>query len=98
MLVHNPNITEKNYRKLSLMVAPDGLSFCITDTLNHRVLSYKDISLDHCNNTIPIEELYGTALRNNTELNDKYDEVLILHNSNLSTFVPTALFDEHFFS
>lgn len=96
MLVHNPNITEKIYKKLTLMVAPDGLSFCIMDTLNNRVLSYKDITLDHCNNTIPIEELYGTALRNNYELNEKYDEVLILHNSNLSTFVPTALFDEHF--
>lgn len=96
MLVHNPTITEKVYKKLTLMVAPEGLSFGITDTLNHTVVSYKDIALDHSNNTSPIEELYGSALRNNQELTERYDEVLILHNSNLSTFVPTALFDEHF--
>ena len=96
MLVHNPNITEKVYRKLTLLVAPDGLSFCTVDTLNHRVLSYRDMTLDHCNNTIPVEELYGTALKNNPELSENYDEVLVLHNNNLATFVPTALFDEHF--
>ncbi|SCY06367.1 DUF3822 family protein [Flavobacterium caeni] len=94
MLVHNPNITEKVYRKLTLMVAPEGLSFCVSDTLNQRVLSFRDIVFDQAN--APVEQSYGAALRNHHELNEKYDEILILHNSNLSGFVPTALFDEHF--
>lgn len=95
MLVHNPNITEKVYRKLSIMVSPDRLSFCTTDTLNQRVLSFREIEL-YNSNAAPIEELYGTALKNNYELSEKYDEILILHNNPLATFVPAALFDEHF--
>lgn len=95
MLVHNPNITEKVYKKLSIMVSPDGLSFCTTDTLNHRVLGFREVRFDTSSNT-PIEELYGNALRSNFELAEKYDEVVLVHNNNLSTFVPVALFDEHF--
>ncbi len=95
MLVHNPNITEKIYKKLSIMVSPDGLSFCTVDTLNHRVLSFGEIKFDNANHT-PVEELYGNAIKNHPELTEKYDDVLLVHYNNLSTFVPVALFDEHF--
>ncbi|HMI06888.1 MAG TPA: DUF3822 family protein [Flavobacterium sp.] len=96
MLVHTPNITEKKYKKLSIMVSLSHLSFCVTDTLNHRVLAFREVIFDNPNHTMPVEELYGGAIRNNIELTEKYDDILILHHNNLSTFVPTALFDDHF--
>ncbi len=95
MLVHNPNITEKVYKKLTLLVSPEALSFCITDTLSHRILSFKDIA-PGSQNAVSAQELFGSALRDHRELNERYDEILILHNSDLSAFVPVALFDEHF--
>lgn len=96
MLVHNPNITEKKYKKLAIQVSTEGLSFCVTDTLNQRVLSFREVHFDLSNKTASIEELYGSAIRSHSELAEKYDEILLLHHNNLSTFVPTALFDEHF--
>lgn len=92
----NTTITEKKYKKLSLQVSLTGLSFCVFDTLNQVVLSVKEIHFDTFHKATKIEELFADAFRENTELKDSYDEILVIHNNNLSTFVPEPLFDEHF--
>ncbi len=43
-----------------------------------------------------IEDLFSDAFRDHPELKDSYDEILVIHNNNLSTFVPEPLFDENF--
>ena len=48
------------------------------------------------NLTTKIEDLFAEAFENNTELKASYDEVVVIHSNNLSTFVPTALFDEDY--
>lgn len=96
MLVHNPTITDKTYRRLALQVSLDGLSLCVCDTLNHRILSFREVKFDKPEITTPIEESLSTAFRNTLELSEKYDEIMIVHSNCLSTFVPVALFDEHF--
>ena len=40
--------------------------------------------------------MFGNAFRDNPELEDSYDEIVVIHNNNLSTFVPEPLFDENF--
>ena len=96
MLVNNPNITEKNYKKLAIQVSLGGFAFCTSDTLNHNILNYKNIAFDLADKSVPIEELFSAAFRDNPDLNEKYDEITVVHNNNLSTFVPTPLFDEQF--
>ena len=90
----NSNITNKKYKRLSIQVRLDGLSYCCIDTLNNKILSFDDIQFD--NDKSKIEDLYALAFRKHPQLNSGYDEVTVLHDSNLSTFVPTALFDEQF--
>jgi len=92
----NTTITDKKYRKLSLQVSLTGLSFCIFDTLNHVILSVKEVHFDTFLKATKIEELFADAFNDNPELKDSYDEILVIHNNNLSTFVPEPLFDEHF--
>jgi len=92
----NTTITDKKYRKLSLQVSLTGLSFCIFDTLNHVILSVKEVHFDTFLKATKIEELFADAFNDNPELKDCYDEILVIHNNNLSTFVPEPLFDEHF--
>ena len=92
----NATITDKKYRKLSIQVSLTGLSFCVFDTLNHRVLSVKEIHFDSFHKATKIEELFADAFKDNPELKDSYDEIVVIHNNNLSTFVPEPLFDEHF--
>jgi cell division GTPase FtsZ len=45
---------------------------------------------------IKIEALFANAFEEFEELQAKYDEVLVIHNNNLSTLVPTPLFDENY--
>ncbi len=96
MLVNNANITEKNYKKLVLQVAHNSMSFCCIDTLNESILTFNEIPFDTTDKTITIEELYSKAYNEHNDLRALYDEVIVLHDNNLGTFVPTPLFDEHF--
>lgn len=92
----NATITDKKYKKLSLQVSLTGLSFCVFDTLTNSILSVKEIHFDTFHKATKIEELFADAFRDNTELKDLYDEIVVIHNNNLSTFVPEPLFDDHF--
>jgi hypothetical protein len=92
----NTNITDKKYKKLSIQVSLNGLSFCCFDSLNHTILSVKEVQFDTFDKAIKIEDLFADAFRDNPELKDSYDEILVIHNNNLSTFVPAPLFDENF--
>ena len=88
------SITDKKYKKLSLQVSLSGFSFCCFDTLNNEIVSHKELLFDTLNKTTQIEKLFADAFNNFSELKDSYDEIMIIHYNALSTFVPTALFDE----
>ena len=90
------NIAEKKYRKLSIQVSLNGLSFCCFDTLNNTIISFNEVHFSTFNKATIIEDLFADAFNNHTELRASYDEVLIIHSNNLSTFVPEPLFDPNF--
>ena len=96
MIVNTPSITEKKYKKLSLLVSLDGFSFSIVDTLDNKVHSYKEVKFDNADKSVPIEELFVGAFAENTLLGEKYDEIVVVHSNNLSTVVPAAMFDENY--
>ena len=95
-MIYPDNITEKVYKKLAIEVTMKGLSFCCFDTLNNTVKSIKTLNFDGFDPSTKTEDLFADAFSKNPELKDKYDDVVIIHNNNLSTFVPTALFDEEY--
>lgn len=94
MQVNNANITEKNYKKLTVQVSLNGVSLCCFDTLNSKIISYKEVAFDTSDKMIPVENLLTKAFTENSEFEESYDEVVVLHNNNLATLVPTPLFDE----
>jgi hypothetical protein len=90
------NITEKSYRKLTLRVATNGFSYAVTDTLNHSVITTCSISFEDFPKTRKTEEHFARAFADQSDLSDPYDEIIVLHDNNLNTLVPNALFDEEF--
>jgi hypothetical protein len=54
------------------------------------------VHFDTFNKATKTEELLSDAFNIHPELKDSYDEILLIHNNNLSTFVPEPLFDENF--
>ncbi|WP_432221171.1 DUF3822 family protein [Flavobacterium sp. TMP13] len=96
MSVPNTNITSKKYKKLAIQVSLNGLSFCCFDTLNNTINALSDVHFDQFSKETKIEDLFADAFSKHSELKESYDEIVVIHNNNLSTFVPTALFDERF--
>jgi len=92
----NTNITEKKYRKLSIQVSLNGFRFCCFDTLNQTVLFVKEVDFNEFEKSIKVEDHYWQAFVNHKELTATYDEVVVLHENNLSSFVPKAMFDENY--
>jgi len=92
----NTSVIHKLYKKLILQVSLNGLSFAIYDTLLHKHIAMQHINMGKISLTSKIEDLFADAFLKYPELKDGYDEILILHNNSLNTFVPNALFDEEY--
>ena len=95
-MAQNASVTDKTYKKLAIQVSLKGLSFAIFDTLLNKPLSVQKIEIGNISITSRIEDLFATAFQKFPELQTSYDEIVIIHSNNLSTFVPTALFDEDY--
>ena len=93
-----PNTNENNitYKKLIVQVSLNGISFCCKDTLLSTTFILKNIPFTEFQKSEKIEDLFVEVFNNNKELTNKYDEIVVIHSNNLSTFVPTALFDEDY--
>lgn len=92
----NTDITQKQYKKLVVQVALNGLTFCCFDTLNNTVLQLREINFDTFQKGIKTEDLFKEAFIKNPELTEKYDEIMVIHSNNLATFVPDSVFDEDY--
>ncbi|MES2410278.1 MAG: DUF3822 family protein [Bacteroidota bacterium] len=92
----NSSVIDKMYQKLAIQVSLNGLSFATFDTLTNKATMLQKIDLGKVNVTTKIEDLFAEAFQKHPELKAGYDEVVIIHSNNLSTFVPSALFDEEY--
>ena len=93
MVITNNDITQKTYKKLSIQVSLSGLSFCVFDLFTNKVLHTAEIAFEK--NKVVEEQLWRSFV-DNPILTKPYDEIVVLHNNNLNTFVPTSLFDADF--
>jgi hypothetical protein len=71
-----------------------GFSYVCFDTLNHSVMFLREIDFAKFPRANKVEDHYWKAFVDNHELTKTYDEVLVIHDNNLNTFVPKPLFDE----
>lgn len=93
MVITNNDITQKNYKKLSIQVSLSGLSFCVFDLITKKILVFNKV--EFLKNTVIEEQLWKVFLEYPI-LANTYDEVMVLHDNNLNTFIPTSLFDSNF--
>ena len=89
----NQDITQKTYKKLCFEVANSNLSFCVIDMISNKIVTYKSYAINPKN--VLEEELWKVFVENPI-LEAQYDDVVVLHNSNLNTFVPSSLFDPNY--
>jgi hypothetical protein len=90
MVVTSNDITHKNYKKLSIQVSLSGLSFCVFDTITNKIVVHNSIVFKQ--NEVIESQLWNVFIQN-TILSNTYDEILVLHDNTINTFVPKPLFD-----
>ena len=90
MVVTSNDITQRNYKKLSIQVSLSGLSFCVFDTITNKIVVHNSVAFKK--NEVIDSQLWN-AFVENTILSKSYDEIIVLHDNNINTFVPKYLFD-----
>jgi len=91
MVVTSNDITQRNYKKLSIQVSLNGLSFCVFDTITNKILVHNAILFEK--NQVIEAQLWKVFI-DNTILSKSYDEIVVLHENSINTFVPRPLFDK----
>lgn len=86
------SIVSKNYKKLSLQIALNKLSFCVFDTLANNIKEMYEVKFNH---TQSLEDQLWRTFVDYPQLTKTYDETVVLHDNNLNAFVPKSLFDEN---
>jgi len=86
---------KNSYRKLSIQISLNGLSFSIIDTIDNKIVA-TDAVLFKIESTpyLMLKEL-KTLLEKHKIINQKFSEVQIIHKNNLFSLVPKALFDSN---
>lgn len=98
MQTENTTILNKTYQKLILQVSQTEVSFCIFDSLRNRIENFKSLDFVKTLNPAEIESKLKEIFDLLPTFSAKYDDILVLHNNNLLTFVPHVLFDEAYMS
>ena len=93
MAITSNDITQKKYKKLSIQVSLSGLSFCIFDLITNKIIAFNEMQF--AKNAVIEEQLWKAFVAYPILTND-YDEIVVLHDNNLNTFVPNTLFDTNF--
>ncbi|NHN25975.1 DUF3822 family protein [Flavobacterium jejuense] len=93
MVITTNDITTKNYKKLSIQVSLSGLSFCVFDLITKKIIAFNTVEFIKSN---VIEEQLWKVFVDNNILSNAYDEIIVLHDNCLNSFVPNSLFDSNF--
>jgi hypothetical protein len=91
------NLRKEIFKKaLSIQFSLGGFSFCISNLSTKEIQNFTVYTFKKSIDTpeallIKVEELFTE----NTVLHQEFESVTIIHQNNLSSLVPTPLFDEH---
>lgn len=92
------NIYQDSFRKsLSIQLSLDGFSFCISNTETKEIqhLTYYTFKSTVITPEALLKEIEMLYQQNRKILEQKFEQVTVIHQNNLATLVPTALFDEN---
>jgi len=87
------NIINKAHKSLSIQVSLNGLSFCIKDFQNNSILSLENIDFKDYPSSYSIDDCLNQAFLTHLDLMNEFENVDILFQNNLNSFVPLELFN-----
>ena len=92
------DIADKNFKKLSIQVSLNGLSFCVADTVVQKLLLSDSVDfVEEKNPMVVLDELKKLFQEHQLD-NMEFDEVVVVHRNTLFGLVPKSLFNaDHLF-
>jgi Protein of unknown function (DUF3822) len=88
-------LTKNNIKELSIQVNLNGLSFCILNRTSNTVEFLKSIDFEIKLTPFDVLNRLKAELSTNTAFSDEFESVLVIHQNELSTLVPEALYEEN---
>lgn len=95
MIKKERNSPIENYKKLSIQVSLNGLSFCIVDTIANSISQFERISFETDVTPYELKKRLKSFLTEHKLTKELYSEVVVVHKNSLFSFVPLAIFDNN---
>ncbi|MEX0315608.1 MAG: DUF3822 family protein [Allomuricauda sp.] len=86
--------TENTFKKLSIQVGLNGLSFCVLDTITNEVEAFEKIVFKTQSTTYLMLKELKKLLGEIKDIKKKFSEVVVIHKSGLFGLVPKTLFNK----
>jgi hypothetical protein len=86
--------TTEDFKKLSIQVSLNGLSFCVLDTISQTVLQSKNLFFDKELSPYNLQMELQAFLEEHTISQQHFSEVTVIHKNQLFSLVPKSLFQE----
>ncbi len=83
-----------NFKKLSIQVGLNGLSFCALDTISKKVLAYESTTFKTISTPYLLLKELKTVLNTKSLANTTFKQVMVIHKNGLFSMVPKALFNK----
>jgi hypothetical protein len=83
------------FQKLSIQVSLSGLSFCILDTVEETIVAFEEHSFHKTLAPETAQAQVKSILEAANIIQNAYKSVTVIHENELSAFVPASLFNEH---
>ncbi|MEW4924570.1 DUF3822 family protein [Algibacter sp. 2305UL17-15] len=96
MAPNNKNLKILSNKKLSIQISLSGLSFCILQSDTNTITALKEFKFDKKINPFEALDHLKHLFSTEKQLQTNFDAVLIIHENELSTLVPMALFNKDY--
>ena len=81
------------FRKLSIQVGLNGLSFCVLDTISNKILAFEKVAFKTPSTPyLMLKELKG-ILNQKNDIGNDFSEVVVIHKNTMFSLVPKPLFN-----
>jgi hypothetical protein len=86
------DIADKNFKKLSIQVSLNGLSFCVADTVSQEILYSDSVTFAQKKHPSALLHELQKLFDKHGITNNPFDEVVVVHRNALFALVPATLF------
>ncbi|WP_289644752.1 DUF3822 family protein [Maribacter aestuarii] len=87
------DIADKNFKKLSIQVSLNGLSFCVADTVSQKLLYSDSLAFQEELNPLTMLAELEKLFQKHDLHQKQFDEVVVVHRNTLFGLVPKSLFN-----